>query len=98
VKAAARCHSPPTGKAMPMPMIERISAANIQGKVTSIGAKERVVQVPAWALPLLAQAAIVPPQTGKLNQGDVDAKLTSSGMAIADRIRIKSCLRSADLL
>ena len=43
-------------------------------------------------------ADLRPPQTGKLNPAETDAKLSSSGMTIAARIRIKSCLRSVDLL
>lgn len=77
-----------------MPLINSMT-----GRVTSIGEKpERVVQIPRELMPLMKLADLRPPQTGKLNPAETDAKLSSSGMTIADRIRIKSCLRSVDLL
>jgi hypothetical protein len=94
-----------------MPIIKSISAAACGGRLTSVGAaapvrrieaavspRERVFVVPAEQLKLLRQAQIVPPASGMLDIGEVDRRLQSSGMSIADRMAVKATLRNCGLL
>jgi hypothetical protein len=84
---------------MQMPTtIKRLTGVGTGGTITAVGESqpERVVTVPSWAIPLLKDAAIVPPQSGKLDSAETSRKLAS--LSIADRIRIRNVLYGCDLL
>jgi hypothetical protein len=92
-----------------MSTIDKITGVELGGRVEHAGVGrvfaaagekggERVVHVPHAMLPLLKRAGITPPPAGQLDLASVDAKLTHSGLDLADRLSVKNTLRKAGLL
>jgi hypothetical protein len=97
-----------------MPIIAKITSSAAGKIVTDINARSlptpiraaakpatgRVYQVPREQLVLLQRAGITPPANAGelLSVADIDHKLSSAGLTVAQRFEVKNALRNLGLL